>query len=114
MDDWFNRPLEIWRPTSAGDGRGGETETNGKVPGDPLPGKVDEPSAKDQLVAAQNSALLTHVIYFDGTVDVRRGDQLRDPDGAPRSEVFQVFAVVQPSEPVYTKAFATAADFEES
>lgn len=114
MDGWFNRPLEVWRPTSAGDGQGGETESTAKVAGDPLDGKVDQPTAKDQTVAAQNSARLDHVIYFDGTVDVRRGDELRDLNTAPRPARFHVFAVVQPSEPEYTKAFVSVEQFEES
>lgn len=99
MPGWFSRPLEVWRATSVEDEGGGRTETPEQVGDQPLMAKVDQPTARDQLVAAQDGADLTHSIFFDGVVDVQRGDELRG-DG----ESFKVISVVRPSRPRYTKA----------
>lgn len=112
MSDLFTRPLELWRPTSEPDGSGGVVEGFDQVGDQPLMGKVDQPSAKDLRIASAQGATLTHSIYFDGDVDVRRGDELRDP--APGGRVYEVHATVQPSEPIYTKAFAEIRQTEAS
>lgn len=115
MSDLFTRPLEVWRSTSAPDGMGGTTQTWAKVAG-PLLWKVDQPSGKDLRIGSAYGATLTHAIYGDGDVDVRRLDELRDPgvDADPAGaalpvdgeHVYVVRYVAQPSEPVYTKALS--------
>lgn len=97
----FDRPLQIWRPKLVPAGAGGSTRTFARVSGCDPGGKVDQPNAAEQLVAAQSGAMLTHSVYFEGLVDVRRGDELRDPAAG---EAFKVLWVVRPSKPVYTKA----------
>lgn len=103
MSDLFTRPLELWRPSPGTSDGGGGTEGGGfaKVGDEPLLAKVDQPSAREQLVAATAGATLSNVIYFDGVVGVRRGDELRDPD---TGEVWLVRSVVRPSDPDYTRA----------
>lgn len=107
----FDRPLQLWRPKSVPAGAGGTTRTFAKVSGQDLLGKVDQPNAAEQLVAAQSGAMLTHSVYFEGVVDVRRGDELRDPCSR---EAFKVLWVVQPSTPVYTKANSEVRQYEKT
>lgn len=107
----FRRPLTLWRPKASDDGAGGQSETFSQVGTDPLKAKVDQPTADDRLVAEQAGASLTHSIYFNGVVDVRRGDELRD---LATDERWHVFSVVRPSTPVYTKALSTIEQHEES
>lgn len=108
MGSLFTRTLDLWRPAAVSDGRGGRTETVADT-GTDLLAKVDQPSPAEVYAAAQNGITLTHAIYFDGTVDVRRGDELRG-DG----DVFRVESVVQPSTPVYTKASCERTQSEQS
>ncbi|WP_028472969.1 phage head completion protein [Nocardioides alkalitolerans] len=103
-DPWYDRRVELWRPTSVPDGRGGRATTMARVEipgaaGDLLAVKIDQPSATEQLVAAQSQSRHTHNVYTDGDADVRRGDELREGE-----RTYRVEAVVRPSEPVYTKA----------
>lgn len=121
MDDWYDRPLEVWRPRTADDGQGGVIETFEQV-GVPLGGKVDQPSASEKSKGGATLTTLAYSIYFDGVVDVQRGDELRDPVTVVDGQVFEVTSVVRPSVPVYTKALCrldqveedTAADDEET
>lgn len=103
MSDLFTRPLELWRPQPGTPDGGGGTEGGGfaQVGDDPLLAKVDQPAAREQLVAATSGATLSNVIYFDGVVGVRRGDELRDPE---TGEAWVIRSVVRPSEPDYTRA----------
>jgi hypothetical protein len=116
-DDWCNRPLELWRPGTTPDGQGGVTEALEQVGDEPLLAKVDQPTATDKGKGGTAIAQLAHSIYFDGVVDVRRGDELRDPGADPADpasgDVFRVQAVARPSEPVYTKALARLDQIEE-
>lgn len=97
-DEWYDRPLEVWRPTSASDGRGGRITTPTQV--GTILAKVDQPSAVEQAAAAQSQSRHDHSVYTDGDADVRRGDELRQA-GRP---TMRVNHVVRPSEPIYTKA----------
>lgn len=56
--------------------------------------RFSQPSARERLVADQNSARITHVVYLRHDADVRRGDELRQP-----GRTFEVLAVFEPSEP---------------
>lgn len=97
-DPWFDRPVEHRRPSApVSDGRGGRTTTLQDLPG--LSVKIDQPSATEQMVAAQSQSRHTHNVYTDGDADVRRGDEFHEPGHA-----YRVIAVIRPSEPVYTKA----------
>lgn len=100
----FDLPLEIWRPKSVPDGAGGRTKG---VPAlvATFNGKVDQPSSEvagERVTASQAAAELLTPIYFEGVVDVRRGDEIRDTCGKNR---YRVISRVRPSTPVYTKAF---------
>lgn len=99
---WLNRRLELRRPQTGPDGHGGQTTTWVLQP-DPVAAKVDQPSAADQLLAAQTNSTHTHDIYLLPAADVRRGDELRDPTTGER---WTVLAVVAPSSPRYRKAQA--------
>lgn len=117
MSDWYDRPLELWRPSTTDDGQGGVTETLEQVGDAPLLAKVDQPSATEKGKGGATVALLVHSIYFDGVADVRRGDELRDAGADPADpatgDVFRVQSVMRPSVPVYTKAMSTLTQIEE-
>lgn len=93
----LNRELEVWRSDAAEDGSGGQTVTLLLV--GTIQMKIDQPSAAEQMVAAQAGAELTHVGYSEPDADVQRGDELRG-DG----QTFRVDSLVQPSTPRYSKA----------
>ncbi|MGK5529359.1 phage head closure protein [Streptomyces sp. URMC 129] len=96
----LNRELQVWRPVTAPDGAGGYTTTLVQQPGT-VWAKVDQPSDSEQMVAAQARSEHDHDIYLLPDADVRRGDELRDPD---TGEKWRVLAVVRPSAPIYRKA----------
>lgn len=98
----LNRTLEVWRLVASPDGYGGQTTALALQPV-PVAAKVDQPSASDQLLAAQLRSKHSHDIYLQPFADVRRGDELRDVD---TDERWLVLAVVAPSTPVYRKAQA--------
>ncbi|MEU8264919.1 phage head closure protein [Micromonospora sp. NPDC048999] len=91
------RHLQVWRPTSTGDGAGGQVVTRTQV--DTVRAKVSQPSAEERTAAGQSGAQLDAVVHLQPTADVRRGDELRG-DG----ETYRVWATVHPSEPVYLRA----------
>lgn len=97
MDDWLNRTLAVWRETSTADAGGGSSTALAFSHN--VAAKVDQPSAAEQLVAAQSGSKHSHNVYLAPGADVARGDELRG-DG----QVFTVQSVVEPSEPVYRKA----------
>lgn len=105
----FTRAAEVWRPTALTDAGGGQSETLALVAPLDLRCKVDQPSPREVVAAAQSGITLTHSVYFDGVVDVRRGDELHSA-----GEVFEVQSVVRPSTPVYTKAMCERTQSEES
>lgn len=94
----LNRQLEVWRPTTVDDGAGGQ-ETTLLLQGT-VRAKVDQPSQTERLIAQQAQSKHSHDVFLHSSADVLRGDQLRG-DG----QVFRVQSVVQPSRPVYSKAF---------
>ncbi|MCZ4604989.1 head-tail adaptor protein [Streptomyces sp. Lzd4kr] len=97
---WLNRELEVWRPETADDGHGGQTTSHALQP-DPVRAKVDQPSATEQLVAAQTTSEHSHDVFLLPSADVRRGDELRD---ATTGEQWRVLAVIGPSTARYRKA----------
>ncbi|MFE3495263.1 head-tail adaptor protein [Streptomyces sp. NPDC059175] len=100
---YLNRRLEVWRNTTVPDGAGGEDTT--LVLQGTVRAKVDQPSPTERLVAAQAGSRHSHDIWLLPTADVQRGDELRGTDALGRQQVFRVQSVVQPSRPVYSKAF---------
>lgn len=100
----LNRSLEVWRPVTAPDGHGGQNVV--PVLQGTVAAKVDQPSATEQLVAAQGQSEHSHSIYLLPAADVRRGDELRGADALGAAQVFRVLSVVRPSTPVYCKALA--------
>lgn len=87
----LNTSAEVWRKSRVSDGGGGWIETPAKVAD--VRARFSQPSAAERVVAAQNGADLTTVVYLLPTADVGRGDELRR--GA---DVFDVLAVFEPSE----------------
>lgn len=97
---WLNRSLQVWRPRSTDDGYGGQTTTHVQQP-EPVRAKVDQPSATDQLLAAQTRSKHSHDVFLLPDADVRRLDELRD---ASTGESWKVLHVVAPSSTRYRKA----------
>lgn len=100
---YLNRTLEVWRPSFADDGHGGQTTT--LVLHGTVRAKVDQPSPTERLLAQQAQSKHSHDVFLLPTADVLRGDELRGTDGLGTAQAFRVTAVVQPSRPVYSKAF---------
>nr|WP_246361139.1 head-tail adaptor protein [Haloechinothrix aidingensis] len=92
----LNRTVAVWRRDISTDDVGGQTYSWSKV-GD-VAARLPQPSASEQLVAHQDGAEHTQAIYVLPTVDVRRGDQLRDGD-----LTYRVVAVVTPSIAAYQR-----------
>lgn len=88
----LNTSVEVWRETRTPDGMGGWASGWDQV--GPARARISQPSATERVVADQNGADLSHVVYLPPTADVRRGDQLRT--GA---RVYEVLATFEPSEP---------------
>lgn len=93
----LNRTLAVWRPTTVDDGAGGQ-ETTYVHQGD-VRAKADQPSAAEQMLAAQARSSHSHNVYLLPSAEVDRGDQLRGDN-----QTFRVLAVVQPSTARYSKA----------
>ncbi|MEV1006127.1 phage head closure protein [Streptomyces sp. NPDC049881] len=93
----LNRTLAVWRVTTVPDGAGGQA-TSWTQAGT-VAAKVDQPSARERMLAQQAGSEHTHNVYLLPTADVRRGDELRD--GAER---YRVLAVISPSTPIYRRA----------
>lgn len=93
----LNRELAVWRPFLDPDGAGGQVVTMLQV--GEVRGRVSQPSAAEQLVAAQAGAVHTYAVYLKPDAEVFRGDELRDA-----GQVFRVKATYRPSEAVYLRA----------
>lgn len=100
---FLNRRLEVWRPTAADDGYGGQETTFVQQPGT-VRAKVDQPSNADRLLAQQAASTHDHTVFLLPSADVQRGDELRGTDRLGTAQRFRVLAVVQPSTPIYSKA----------
>lgn len=101
---YLNRQLQVYRPTTMPDGAGGQ-ETTLVLQAAPVRAKVDQPSPTERLVAAQAGSEHSHDIWLLPSADVRRGDELRGTDKLGTAQEFRVLSVVQPSTPIYSKAF---------
>ena len=93
----LNRRLEQWRREETPDGSGG-TVTTWLLIGT-VRARVSQPTAAERVAAQQAGAEHTQPVYVQPRADVRRGDELRGPEGA-----WRVTAVYRPSEPVYLRA----------
>lgn len=88
----LNASADVYRETRTDDGLGGSTVAWVLV--GPVRARFSQPSATERVVAQQNGADMTHVVYLLPTADVRRGDELR------RGTVtYEVLATFEPSEP---------------
>jgi len=90
--------LTVWRPTSVSDGQGGTTTTPMQVGS--VRAKVSQPSATEQIEAQQAGTSLAMTAHLRPDADVRRGDELRRPDG----DRLRVKYTIHPSEPEYLRA----------
>ena len=99
----LNRTLAVWRETAVDDGAGGQETTLAQVA--TVRGKVDQPSPTERLMAQQSESRHSHNIYLQPRANVRRGDELRGTDALGNDQIFRVLSIVQPSTPVYSKAF---------
>lgn len=97
---WLNRTLQVWRPEESDDGHGGMDSTYVRQPDD-VQAKADQPSAADQLLAAQTRSKHDTDVFLLPTADVRRGDELRDESTGESWTVLHVFG---PSTARYRKA----------
>lgn len=86
----LNSSVTVWREVRVSDGMGG-WNTSRVAAGEPR-ARVSQPTATERVIASQNGADLSHVVYFHSTADVRRGDELHRG-----SEVFDVLATFEPS-----------------
>jgi SPP1 family predicted phage head-tail adaptor len=93
----LNSAVTVYRPAYVADGRGGRTETTAAV--GTLRAKVDQPSATEQMVAAQMGATLTHVVHVAYEADVRRDDEIDVGEGRR----LRVLAVVSDSHRTYKR-----------
>lgn len=90
--------LAVWRPTNVPDGYGGDTVTLAQV--GTVRVKVSQPAAAEQIEAQQAGTSMTMIVHLQPDADVRRGDELRRPDG----DRLRVKYTIHPSEPVYLRA----------
>lgn len=102
---YLNRRLEVWRPATVPDGAGGQETTLVKQALS-VRAKVDQPSPTERLIAQQAGSKHSHDVFLLPGADVRRGDELRGTDALGAAQAFRVTSVVQPSRPIYSKAFA--------
>jgi SPP1 family predicted phage head-tail adaptor len=94
----LNEELAVWRRTSVDDGQGGQTDELGQV--GTVRAKVSQPAAAEQIEAQQAGSTMTMIVHMHPDADVRRGDELRRPDG----DRLRVKYTMHPSEPVYLRA----------
>lgn len=93
----LNRRLAQWRREETSDGAGGvitDWVNLGTVRA-----RVSQATTAERVAAQQAGADHTQPVYVSPRADVRRGDELRGPEGA-----WRVTSVMRPSEPVYLRA----------
>ncbi len=88
----LNSSAEVWREGRIPDGMGGSI--TGFALLTTVRARFSQPSATERVIAAQNGADLSHVVYLLPSADVRRGDQLRST-----GQIFTVLATYEPSVP---------------
>lgn len=88
----LNASAEVWREGRVSDGMGGWITGFALLAA--VRARFSQPSAAERVIAAQNGADLSHVVYLLSSADVRRGDQLRS-----NGQVFEVLATFEPSVP---------------
>lgn len=95
----LNRRLDQWRRQEMPDGSGGVITDWVEVGS--VRARVSQAgtSQAERIAAHQAGAELTNPIYVQPRADVRRGDELRGPEGS-----WRVVALYLPSEPVYLRA----------
>lgn len=94
---YLTRRLEHWRHQTGPDGSGGQTTTWAQV--GTVRARVSQATTAERVAAQQAGADHTQPVYLSPRADVRRGDELRGPEGS-----WRVKAVIRPSEPVYLRA----------
>lgn len=95
----LKQKADIYRPVQVSDGQGGYTRSftlfkaNAKC-------KIDQASASEQTEADQSNASMTHSIYVEHDVNIRRGDEIRR-----NGKSYRVNDIAEPSRPgVYRRA----------
>ena len=86
----LNASVEVWREGRVSDGMGGWIKGFALLA--TVRARFSQPSAAERVIAAQNGADASHVVYLLPSADVRRGDELRS-DG----RIFDVLATYEPS-----------------
>ncbi|AVP41348.1 head-to-tail stopper [Streptomyces phage Yara] len=90
---------DLYRKTSASDGQGGTTYSFSLVKAN-VKCKIDQASGSEQFEAQQAGGSMTHKIYLEHDLNVRRGDEIRHSGDA-----YRVDLVYAPSTPgVYRRA----------
>lgn len=95
----LKQKADIYRKTSISDGQGGTTysytlfKSQAKC-------KIDQASGAEQFEAEQAGGKMTHKVYLEHDVNVRRGDEIRR-----NGKAYRVDTVYEPSRPgVYRRA----------
>lgn len=103
----LNRRLGHYRREEVPDGSGGVvTEW---VHLGAIRARVSQATTAERVAAQQAGADHTQPVYVRPRADVRRGDELRGPEGA-----WRVTSVYRPSEPVYLRADCELTQGEEA
>ena len=98
---------DVYRKRLVDDGAGGRVTTWEYVA--TVPCRVSQPRPTERAIAMQMGAEAPTPVYCAPDADVRRGDELRDPDTGQR---LRVVATVRPSVAVYLRADCRQAEAE--
>jgi SPP1 family predicted phage head-tail adaptor len=96
--DELPETLDVWRPTAVVDEGGGRSEE--LAPAGTVRAKVSQPTAAEQIEAAQAGTSMTMIVHMSPDVDVRRGDELHRTDG----DVLRVKYTIHASRRTYLRA----------
>ena len=96
IGNYLNRRLQHYRRETTGDGSGGQITD--WVRKGTVRARASQPTTAERVAAQQAGAAHTQPVYVQPRADVRRGDELRGPEGS-----WRVSAVFRPSEPVYLR-----------
>nr|WP_236544120.1 phage head closure protein [Spiractinospora alimapuensis] len=103
----LNRLLEHYRRQEEPDGAGGGI-TDWVHLGS-IRARVSQATTAERVAAQQAGSEHTQPVYVRPRADVRRGDELRGPEGS-----WRVTAVYRPSEPVYRRCDCELVQGEEN